>query len=195
MQGKREQAQKIISKHTYIAIGTGLIPIPVIDIAVLSVVQANMISELCDAYRVSYEKSIDKVLFTSVAGGAMPKLAASFVKAIPGIGTLIGGLVRAGFSAASTYAIGEVFVRHFEEGGNMQNFNFYLFQDFYHEVLEKGMAYVEETRKKSNGGDYKMYEINNEVTEELKRLNELLDKGEITEEEFSHLTDQLLDSL
>lgn len=195
MQGKRNQAQKIISKHTYIAIGAGLIPIPLVDVAVLSVAQANMISELCDVYRVSYEKSIDKVLLASVAGGALPKLAASFVKIVPGAGSLFGGILRAGFSAASTYAIGEVFVRHFEEGGSMQNFNFYLFQDYYHEVLEKGKVYVDETRKKSSSGEYKMYEINNEVTEELKRLNHLLDKGEISEEEFSQMTDQLLDSL
>lgn len=195
MQGKREQAQKVITKHLYIATGAGLIPIPLVDVAVLSVVQANMISELCDVYRVSYEKSIDKVLLTSVAGGALPKLAASLIKIIPGAGSLLGGILRAGFSAASTYAIGEVFIRHFEEGGNMKNFNFYLFQDFYYEMLEKGRAYVEETRKKSAHGEYKMYEINNEITEELKRLNELLDKGEITEEEFSQMTDQLLDSL
>ncbi|MFK7905713.1 MAG: DUF697 domain-containing protein [Chitinophagales bacterium] len=195
MQGKRELAQEIISKHTYIAVGTGLIPIPLVDIVILSTVQANMISELCDAYKVSYEKSIDKVLMTSVAGGALPKFAGSLIKAVPGIGSLIGGIFRAGFSAASTYAIGEVFVRHFEEGGNMKNFNFYLFQDYYQEVLEKGKAYVEATQKKSRNGDFKMYEINNEVTEELKRLNLMLDQGEITEEQFSELTDQLLDSL
>ncbi|MGB1240958.1 MAG: DUF697 domain-containing protein [Chitinophagales bacterium] len=195
MQGKRKLAQEIISKHTYIAVGTGLIPIPLVDIVILSTVQANMISELCDAYRVSYEKSIDKVLMTSVAGGALPKFAGSLIKAVPGIGSLIGGVFRAGFSAASTYAIGEVFIRHFEEGGNMQNFNFYLFQDYYQEVFEKGKAYVESTQKKSRNGDFKMYEINNEVTEELKRLNLMLDQGEITEEQFSELTDQLLDSL
>ena len=195
MQGRRKLAQKIISKHVYIAAGTGLIPIPLVDIAALGVVQANMISELCDAYRISYEESIDKVLLTAIAGGTVPKFAASFIKIVPGIGSLIGGVVRVGFSAASTYAIGEVFVRHFEEGGNMKNFNFYLFQDFYQEVLERGSAYIEESRKKSKNGEYKMYEINSEITEELKRLNDLLDKGEISEEEFSQMTDQLLDSL
>lgn len=195
MQGKRKLTQNIIKKHTYLSIGTGLIPVPLFDIAALSIVQANMISELCDLYKIRYEKSIDKLLLTSVAGGALPKVAASLIKAVPGIGSIIGGATRVGFSAASTYAIGEVFVRHFEEGGNMHNFNFYLFQDFYQEVLEKGKAYIEESQKKSKHKEYKIYEINNEVTDELKRLNELLDKGEITEEEFSHLTDQLLDSL
>jgi len=56
-------------------------------------------------------------------------LVGSSLKLIPGGGTLLGSASVAAFSAAATYAIGKVFVRHFENGGTLQNFSAEKIQD------------------------------------------------------------------
>jgi len=43
------------------------------------------------------------------------------LKFIPGGGTIIGSVGISVFGAASTYAIGKVFVRHFEGGGTISS--------------------------------------------------------------------------
>ena len=45
------------------------------------------------------------------------------MKFIPGGGTIIGSVGISVFGAASTYAIGKVFVRHFEGGGTIASFS------------------------------------------------------------------------
>ena len=54
---------------------------------------------------------------------ASASVVGSSFKIVPGPGTLIGSVSMAGFAAASTYAIGKVFVRHFEGGGSMFDFS------------------------------------------------------------------------
>jgi len=54
---------------------------------------------------------------------AFVPLAVSIAKIIPGIGTVSAIASMSILGASSTYAIGKVFIQHFESGGTFLNFN------------------------------------------------------------------------
>ena len=60
------------------------------------------------------------------------------IKFIPGIGSVIGGVTMAVLSGASSYALGEVFKKHFETGGTFLDFDMKRLKKMYNEKFEKG---------------------------------------------------------
>lgn len=124
----RDVADQIIKRHSiYGALG-GLLPLPVFDVAVIIGVQIKMIADLCEVYGQHFSKQIVKAYVVSLVGGVLPVSGVSVaigsaVKSIPGIGSLFGMLVVPGVAAASTWAVGKVFVWHFEQGGTLANFD------------------------------------------------------------------------
>lgn len=68
--------------------------------------------------------SVVAVLFGTLApAGAAHYALTSSAKFIPGYVSAVSAVTLATFGAAATYAIGKVFVRHFENGGTFDNFS------------------------------------------------------------------------
>jgi uncharacterized protein (DUF697 family) len=63
--------------------------------------------------------------------------AASVLKAVPMVGTIVGGLVMPVLSAGATYAIGKAFIQHFASGGTLLDFNPPDYRDFVKAQKEK----------------------------------------------------------
>ncbi len=120
-------ADKIIIKYAYSSSLAGFIPIPILDIVGLMSVQRIMLYRMSVLYCVPFKKHLAKALLSTLTGslvsGAAAPIASSALKAIPGIGTLVGGAGMATLGGASTYAIGRVFKQHFEEGGTLEDFD------------------------------------------------------------------------
>ncbi|MDB5371065.1 MAG: GTPase protein [Roseomonas sp.] len=101
----------------------GLAPIPLLDLAAISAVQVRMLKKLADHYQVPFTKDLAKSLIGAAIGGssafmvAMPL--ASMLKAVPIIGTFVSTFVTPAAAAATTFALGKVFIQHFEAGGTM----------------------------------------------------------------------------
>lgn len=113
---------------TYIpwAAGAGVLPLPGIDIAAILGVQLRMLAKLSETYGVPFKEQAAKsmiatlmaaVLENSLAGGF-----ASALKLIPGIGTVLGIAALPAIAAAGTFAVGKVFITHFEAGGTFLDF-------------------------------------------------------------------------
>lgn len=123
-----DAASEIISSSTKWSVVASLIPIPYLDIASLGVIQANMILDLSRVYDQPVSKravqSVVAVLFGTLApsGAAQYALTAS-AKFIPGYGSAISAVTLATFGAAATFAIGKIFVRHYENGGTFDDFS------------------------------------------------------------------------
>ena len=64
-----------------------------------------------------------------------PLASASVVKAIPLLGTLVGGVSWLALAGASTYAVGKVFIQHFESGGTLLTLDPEKVMDYYREQL------------------------------------------------------------
>lgn len=217
MSKQSRMADDSIDSHVLWAMGAGAIPLPILDVAAVTAIQLNMFKELCMIYDVDYNESFGKNLISSIAGASLAKIGASFIKAIPGVGSLLGGVPMVVLSGASTYAIGQVFKQHLEIGGMISTFSFENAQKIYNDAYERGMSYVEELRKRAMGDSGKTETKTEEaetksdnngssansststtgtdVFEKLRNLAELKEKGIITEAEFNEKKAQLLAEL
>src|SRR5262245_34447088 len=105
---KQLEADQIIKRHVIWAMGAGLIPMPVVDFTAVTAVQTDMLSQLARLYDVEYSNSSGKMFVAALTGSTFARIGASAFKALPGIGTILGGSSMSIMSGASTYAVGKV---------------------------------------------------------------------------------------
>lgn len=121
---RRSRANEVIDSAVRWSFGFGLIPVPILDLAAISAVQIGMVSSLCDIYGETFSENRGKALIGALLGGFVPtKLAwgpiRSLLKAIPVVGPVVGVATMPLFASASTYAVGQTFIQHFETGGTL----------------------------------------------------------------------------
>jgi uncharacterized protein (DUF697 family) len=123
---RQYEAQNTIKNHTITAMGIGILPVPGLDLAALTGVQLNLLRKLGDLYGLKLTDEVGKKLLASLLSGYLPLAiaapAASVLKFIPGVGIAAGVLAQSTLAGATTYAIGKLFLEHFESGGNFLNF-------------------------------------------------------------------------
>ncbi len=139
---RSSQANNIIKKHVIVAMGASLVPIPLFDLVALTSVQPKMLYSLTKLYDVPFSKNLGKSFIASLLGGIMPTSSAmtlaSLAKAVPGLGTVTGMITVSVLGGATTYAIGSVFMQHFESGGTMLDFDPKKMRDYFSGKLEEG---------------------------------------------------------
>ena len=139
---RSSQATDTIKKHVIVVMGASLVPIPLFDLVALTGVQLKMLHSLSKLYEVPFSKNLGKSLITSLLGGVMPTSAAitlsSLAKAVPGLGTATGMISVSLLGGATTYAIGSVFMQHFESGGTLLDFDPKKMREYFAEKLQEG---------------------------------------------------------
>jgi len=186
-------AQNIIQTHVMVAMGAGLVPFPVLDIAAVTAVQLDMLRSLSKLHGQDFYEAPVKSLIAALAGSTLARMAASAIKVIPGIGTLLGGVSMSLMSGASTYAVGQVFAQHFSAGGSIEDFDPMQAKGQYEEELAKGKKEAADWKKQREQGASAAQE--EDVLKKLEKLGELKEKGILTEEEFQKMKGQLLGEL
>lgn len=181
---KTKKATEIIHNHVGFAASAGLIPIPGADLAAVTGVQLNMLRQLANLYEVKFMDSLGKNIITAVVGSGIARVGASLIKAIPGVGTIIGEMSMAALSAASTYALGKMFTAHFAKGGTLENFDSRASKKVYEEEMKKSKEVVSEIVKPESSTD--------DTIVKLKKLAELRDAGILSEEEFLQMKGKLI---
>ncbi len=117
-----EQAStRVASAVTWSAVA-GALPLPGLDLLVMGFVQARLIRDLCRLYGHKASGEVLRGAAAVILGVAVPAgisrlLFGSGVKAVPILGTLVGMAAMAALGASATYALGFVYVQHFESGG------------------------------------------------------------------------------
>lgn len=203
MDNRIESADKIIRNHIVWSMGAGLIPVPIADFFAVSAIQLDMVRQMCKLYDVDFKETEGKAVISSMTSSGLARLGArAAIKFIPGIGTVMGGVTMAVMSGASSYALGEVFKKHFETGGTFLDFDTERLTKMYKEKFEKGKKVAEEIRKeqedqkKAAEKAVKMevkQEGQKDVITRLKDLGELKEKGVISEEEFETMKKKLIE--
>jgi len=183
----RTEAETIIRSHVLWAMGGGLIPIPLVDFAAVTAIQLEMLQQLARLYGVEYSRSTGKTFVSALTGTTFARLGASFIKAIPGFGTLLGGASMSIASGASTYAVGQVAINHFDKSGTLDNFVEAQVKDVYDSAFERGKSYVSDLKDKQDDAKG--------VYESLEQLGKLKEQGILTEEEFQAKKQELLKRL
>jgi uncharacterized protein (DUF697 family) len=137
------KASKTIKKYVWWSAGAGLIPIPFVDWAAVSGVQLKMIADLALIYDVPFRKDLVKSAIASLAGFVLPHalacgLVGTMFKAVPVIGFVAGGTAMSGLSGAYAWALGNVFVQHFESGGTFLDFDAEKVKEYFKAQFEEG---------------------------------------------------------
>jgi len=124
---KVDAAQNIVSNHVGWSVGAGLVPVPFLDLAAIAATQVNMLRQLSSLYGVAFKEDAVKMaigtLLGSVAPRAVAPAAASLLKFVPVVGSMLSGFTLPAASGAATYALGKVFIQHFESGGTFLDFD------------------------------------------------------------------------
>lgn len=217
---RNRHADTVIRNHVIWSMGAGLIPVLVADIFAVSALQLDMIRQLCKVYDKDFSETQGKALVTSLTSSTLARIGAgSLVKIIPGVGSILGGVAVSVFAGASTYALGEVFKKHFQSGGTILDFDPARVRKMYKEKFEKGKKVAEELRKKQQAEKMKnAEEITPEnvtpeengtvaatptntaapdksaILERLKELAALKEQGVLTEEEFESMKKKLIEA-
>jgi len=149
--GKTGQAEKIIRDNVAWACAAGLIPVPLFDIAAITAAQLKLVRELSELYQVPFQDHLGRNVVASLVGSigsaAIGRgIFCSVLKAVPVIGT-IGGLISVPIVAgAATYALGKVFVNHFESGGTLLDFKPEPVRDFFEVKFREGQQVAREIK-------------------------------------------------
>jgi uncharacterized protein (DUF697 family) len=125
------------------SMGAGLVPVPFLDLIAISGVQLKMLAAISKIYDVPFEESRGKSVLAALMGSIVPGslscgLVGSAIKAIPGVGALAGAPAMALFSGGAAWALGKVFIQHFESGGTFLDFDPEKVKEHFKALFEEG---------------------------------------------------------
>jgi len=131
---RKTRARKLVERFSLWSGVAGLLPVPVVDLAVVGGVQLQMLRRLSQIFDIPFSKNRGKAIMASFAGTMIPASTglgvASMIKAVPVAGTAIGALTTPALSVGATYVIGMAFIEHFASGGTLLDFEPPDYQEF-----------------------------------------------------------------
>lgn len=193
MENKTNHANTIVKNHIIWSMGAGFIPVPIADLFAVTAIQLDMIRQLSNLYDVDFKETSGKAIITSLSGASVARMGARAIKFIPGVGSVLGGVTLAVLSGASTYALGEVFKAHFENGGTFLDFDISRIKRMYDESFEKGKDVAKDIHKEQEEQKKKAKAAEKDPLERIKELAEMKEKGLLSDEEFQALKKKIID--
>jgi len=144
---KHQLAVETVRRYMWLSGAAGLVPIPVADVVAVSGVQLKMLADISKIYDSPFGASRGKMIIGSLMGYVLPRalsfgVIGSLIKGIPLVGTLAGAPAMALFSSASAWALGAVFIQHFDSGGTFLNFDPEAVREYYRAQFEAGQKMV-----------------------------------------------------
>ncbi len=139
MTDKQLQAHDIVKKYMLLSTGAGLIPILFLDGAAVAGVQLKMLADLSKLYGVSFQENAGKAAIAAAAGFVIPHAAAwgALAGAIQGL-SVLGAPLAAAFAGAYSWAMGNMFIQHFETGGTFLNFKPEELRSYFKSLFDNG---------------------------------------------------------
>jgi uncharacterized protein (DUF697 family) len=132
------KAMAIVKSWSQWSVAAGVVPVPLLDTLAISGVQLKMVHELCKFYGVKFEKQAVMGIIVSLVGGAITTsvtdaLTHVFLKTIP----FAEQVLQPTLAFATTYSLGYVFVKHFEQEGTLKDFKAGAMRGYFREQLER----------------------------------------------------------
>ena len=136
-------ANRVVKIHSVISGALGVIPLPPLGVAMIVANNLKMLHKLSTIYGVKYYKDVGKEAISSflvgcgtysISGRLIWGLSALAPVAAPVIGVVTIPI----FGSSATYAIGKIFVQHFESGGTFLTFDPEKVRGHYAELFKEG---------------------------------------------------------
>jgi uncharacterized protein (DUF697 family) len=142
--GRQAKALHIVKANCGWSTAAGVIPVPLLDLAAIGAVQYRMVRQLSSLYGVAYNsRTVKSVMGALVGSGSVLVVsapAASLLKVVPVAGAFLSSFVVPAAAAASTYALGKVFIQHFESGGTLLSLDPEAHRNYYYQEFRKAEA-------------------------------------------------------
>ncbi len=117
------KALAIVKHNTLWSAGVGVVPVPLLDMATMLALQLLMVRKLARLYDVPYKKQRSKAAIVGLLGGlSAGYIGGGALKLIPLFG-IFSFAAMPTINAAISYAVGKVFIQHFESGGTFLDFD------------------------------------------------------------------------
>jgi uncharacterized protein (DUF697 family) len=135
---RASRGMQVVKSWSQWSVAAGFVPVPFLDIALVSGIQVKMIYDLCQIYNVPFKKEAALAYASGLVGGSLTAGAAQIVgamalKTVP----YVDQFVQPTFAFATTYAMGYVFVKHFENAGTMASFDSSKMNLYFQEQFDK----------------------------------------------------------
>lgn len=151
---RMQEANDVTKTHVIISMGAALIPVPLLDLVVISSVQLKMLHRLATLYQIKFSKNLGKSLISALLGGLFPVSAstrmASMAKGMLGMGTATGMISMSILGGAATYAISRVFIQHFESGGTFLDFDPEKVREYFMNEFKQGQTVAAQLKEDNN---------------------------------------------
>ncbi len=139
------EIDKIIRQHAFLASASGLIPWSGVDVAAVTAVQTRMVGELAGTYRIAFDRHQVRTVLYAVMTGVFSKAVAFGARQVfnsfSHFGKWAGPLTNAAAAGFFTVAAGEIYRRHFEQGGTLDDFDIARFGEYLQHLIETGQLH------------------------------------------------------
>jgi len=148
MSERTASAYNVVRRYVKWSAAAGLVYLPVVDIAAVTAVQLKMVHELAKLYEIPFTQDRAKAIVGSLVASVTPQLMAGaalsalapVLSAMPLIAPIVGIGAKPTFNAAATYALGRVFVQHFESGGTLLDMDADAMREHYRREYQAAKA-------------------------------------------------------
>jgi uncharacterized protein (DUF697 family) len=111
-----ERADELIHNHVAGAAAAAVIPLPLLDLVAVTAVQLRLMRELGRLYGADVGVDAAGAVGVGLFGALLPRVAASALKILPGIGTVGGAIAQSALSGATTWALAQSMRDRLERG-------------------------------------------------------------------------------
>jgi len=143
---QQSTAEGAVNKYVPWSMGLGFVPAPLLVAAGLVGIQLKMLSDISKIYGVEFPENRAKSIVVSLLGGIVPGAVAGgvggLIAAIPFVGLWLLPATMPLLAGGSTYAVGKIFVQHFESGGTFLNFDAMGAKQLFAERFAEGKAHA-----------------------------------------------------
>ncbi len=134
---RRAACQRIVIENVFWSASVGLVPVPLVDVVGITAIQLKMVNEISIEYGIKFSRNRAKALITALSSG-VGMMAVSSFKLIPGIGSTGSGIGMSMMGGALTYAVGTLFIEHFETGGTLEDLDLKQARERMETLAEEG---------------------------------------------------------
>lgn len=137
------KAENLIKNHVMTASAASIVPLPLFDVAAITIVQVRLIAKLAALYGKAFSEHSTRNIIAALGGGVLGHsggvlTAISLIKVVPVFGWALGMVSMPVVAGGTTYALGRVFARHFKQGGTLADISVENVRGYYNEQLQKG---------------------------------------------------------
>jgi len=145
----RARVDEIIKKHSFLAAGLGIVPVPFFNLLSVSAVQINMVQAITRLYNVEAKKSWIKNVIASAMGGigasGITVLASGSLATVPVISGSLVALSGPALNGLTTYATGYMFARYYESPNGFLKANAQALKEWFKEGFREGREKLGDT--------------------------------------------------